>query len=110
LAGVGGFEMGGVGGGVTGAAAATGAMAASAGRHVLSARAMVNPRVSMWLADTANVATKGQAQQQLRKLGTIISREPALAHELQPVYNFLNERLAMPLAAQPNAEGQQNDN
>jgi hypothetical protein len=82
-------------------------MGGSAARRVLSARAMVNPKVSMWLADTADVATTKQAANQVRKLGVIISREPALANELKPVYAWLQNRLELPLAAQPQSEGQQ---
>lgn len=100
---------GAVGGAVAGATVAGAAMGASALKRTLSARAMVNPRVSMWLADAANVGSKAQAQQSLKRLGTIIAREPAIANELQPVYSFLEQRLTQPLAAQPGAEGQQND-
>jgi hypothetical protein len=100
---------GSVSGGIAGMAVAGGAMGTSAARRVLSARAMVNPRVSMWLADAADVQTRQQAQDMTRRLGVIIAREPALAHELQGVYQMLEQRLAMPLAAEPKGEGDQND-
>jgi hypothetical protein len=98
--------------GIAGGAAAGGAMMASAARRVLSARAMVNPRVSRWLAEAADVATERQAKEATRKLGVIIAREPALANELQPVYQALQQRLsgtAMPLAANPQTNGEDND-
>lgn len=102
IAGIGGAAMtGSVSGGIAGMAVAGGAMGASAARRVLSARAMVNPRVSMWLADAANVGTQQQAQEMTRRLSVIIAREPVLAQELQPIYQMLEQRLATPLAANP---------
>lgn len=109
LTGLGGYEAAGIGGALTGAGVASAAMGANAGLKVLSARAMVNPRVSAWLARAANVSTRAQAENAVRQLGTIIGREPALATELQPIYASLQQRLASPLAAQPQAEGQQNE-
>jgi hypothetical protein len=99
---------GSIAGSLTGAAVAGTTMAASAGVKRLSARAMVNPRVTMWLAEAAKVGSKSQAQQSLRRLGTVISREPALAGELQPIQDFLAKRLELPLAAHPEGEGDGN--
>jgi hypothetical protein len=105
LAGMGGTAAtGSFAGGAAGVAVAAGAMGASAARKVLSARAMVNPRVSRWLADTANVQTRQQAAAAVRRLGSIIAREPALAHELQPIYDSLTSRVTQPLAAQPSGQ------
>lgn len=87
----------------------TAAMGASAVRRVLSARAMVNPRVSRWLAESADVSTPAQAKEATRKLGVIIAREPALANELQPIYEMLQQRLTMPLAAEPQPEGEDDE-
>lgn len=110
IAGMGGqAATGSLSGGLAGMAVAGGAMGASAARRVLSARAMVNPRVSMWLADAADVTTRAQAQEMTRRLGVIIAREPALAHELQGIYQTLQQRLAAPLAAEPEAEGNEDD-
>ncbi len=98
-----------------GIGAAAGLAAAGAGdvRNILSARAMVNPRVSRWLADVANVNNRSQAHAALRKLSVVISREPALASELTPLYarisRALSQPMEMPLAAQPQTEGDQND-
>lgn len=105
LAGMGGTAAtGSFAGGAAGVAVAAGAMGASAARKVLSARAMVNPRVSRWLADTVNVQTRQQAAAAVRRLGSIIAREPALAHELQPIYDSLTSRVTQPLAAQPSGQ------
>jgi hypothetical protein len=109
LAGLGGGAVGGVGGGLAGITVAAGAMGASAARRVLSARAMVNPRVSRWLAESANAETPAQVQAATRRLGVIIAREPALAHELQPVYAFLENKLAVPLPAAEKRGGGDND-
>lgn len=110
LAGIGGTAAtGSIGGGIAGMAVAGGAMGASAARRVLSARAMVNPRVSRWMAEAADTSTPQQAKEATRKLALIISREPALAHELRPVYDFLENRLALPLAANPDQSGDGNN-
>lgn len=104
ITGLGGYGIGGGAGAITGLAVGTGAMATNAAGKVLSARAMVNPRVSRWLAETASVTTQKQAQEQVRKLGVIITREPALALELQPIHEMLAQRVTQPLAAQPSEQ------
>jgi hypothetical protein len=114
LAGIGGTAAtGSVAGGAAGLAVAGTAMGASAARRLLSARAMVNPRVSRWLAEAADISTERQAKEATRKLGVIIAREPAIAHELKPVYEALQQRLftpnPMPLAAEPQTEGNDDD-
>jgi hypothetical protein len=102
LAGLGsGVATGSISGGIAGVGVAGTAMGVSAVRRVLSARAMVNPRVSRWLAEAADASTPAQAKEATRKLGVTIAREPAIAHELQPVYQFLQNRLELPLAASP---------
>ena len=95
--------VGGVRAGVAGAAVAGAAMMGSATRRVLSARAMVNPRVSRWLAQSADVDTPAKAQEAVRRLGTIISREPALAGELTPLQRSLEQALR-PVAASDEAQ------
>jgi hypothetical protein len=106
-----GLMGGGVGAGSTTAMVAAGAagtaMAAQAGRRALSARALMSPRVSNWLAQTANVNTPAQAQNALRRLGTVIAREPELSVELTPVHRWLTEALTSPAAASEPAEGGQ---
>jgi hypothetical protein len=101
-----GFMAGGETGAVAGAGIAAGAGAISAGKTVLSAKAMVNPKVSRWLADAAQVTNRTQAHTAMRKLSVIISRDPALSSELQPVYDRISAAFSapmeMPLAAQPN--------
>jgi hypothetical protein len=105
LLGVGGYGAAGVAGGIGAVAAGAGIAAAAAGRRVLSARALMNPRVTRWLAQAANVQTPAQAQQTVRRLGTVISREPALAGELQPIHDFLTRRVTAGMAsADPQVE------
>jgi hypothetical protein len=108
--------MGGVGGAAAGsgtamAAAAVGgtALAGSAVRQALSARALMNPRVSRWLAEAANVNTPTQAQQAVRRLGVIAAREPQLAVELNPVQQYLQKQLTASAAASPDVEGGDNE-
>lgn len=101
----GGFAVGGAEGGAIGLATGAATMAGAKGLKVLSARAMVNPRVSRWLAESADVATQAQAKEQVRKLGVIIAREPVIANELKPIYDALQHRLDLPLAADPNQSG-----
>jgi hypothetical protein len=95
--------------GIAGAGVAAGAMGVNATRRVLSARAMVNPRVSRWLAESATASTPAQAKEATRKLGVIIAREPAIAHELKPIYDMLENSLALPLAADPKQGGDANE-
>lgn len=96
LTGAGGLHSGGQGA-VVGAGAGialNGAMQATgAVRRTLSAKALMNPRVTNWLLRAANVNTRAQAQQQVQRLGVIISREPALSGELQPLQRWLQESL-----------------
>lgn len=96
-----GFMAGGAEGAAVGALGAAGAASVAAGRTLLSARAMVNPRVSMWLAQAASVSTPSQAKQAVKGLSLVISREPALARELAPVRDFLDQRVTQLLAASP---------
>jgi hypothetical protein len=100
---------GSVGVGVAGLGVAGAAMGASAARRVLSARAMVNPRVSRWLAESVSATTPAQAKEATRKLGVIIAREPALAHELQPIYALLENKLEVPLTAAEKRGGGDDD-
>ncbi len=96
--------------GAAGIGVAGATMGASAFRRVLSARAMVNPRVTRWLAQAADVNSPRAAAESVRKLGLVISREPALANELTPIYDFLQGRVSQPLAAQPQTEGGNGEN
>jgi hypothetical protein len=55
----------------------------------------------MWLAQAASVSTPSQAKQAVKGLSLVISREPALARELAPVRDFLDQRVTQLLAANP---------
>jgi hypothetical protein len=101
----GGYALGGAEGGLAGLAAGATAAGIGVGRKVLSARAMVNPRVSRWLAESAQASTPAQAKEATRKLSVIIAREPAISHELKPIYDMLENRLQLPLAANPDQSG-----
>ena len=95
-----------------GLVAGGGAMAAGAIRKGLSAKALMNPRVSRWMADAADVSSPQQAKELTNRLGGIIAREPAVAHELQPFYDLLEQaigRTPTPLAANPQAEGENDE-
>jgi hypothetical protein len=115
LTGIGGsvgmLEGGGLAGSGMGAAAGlltgTAVKGAQLARRVLSARAMVNPRLSKWLADAATVSTPSQAKQAVKGLSLVISREPALAHELTPIRDFLDQRVTQLLAAEPDDQKNQ---
>jgi hypothetical protein len=96
-----GAETHSVGAGLSAGAAASGVAGIGAARNVLSARAMTNPRLTQWLADAADVSTPSQAKQAVKGLSLVISREPALAHELSPIRDFLDQRVTQLLAANP---------
>ena len=106
MTGLGAYEAGADGGAIPGTAAEAVAMGVKAGSKILSARAMVNPRVSQWLAEAATVSTPSQAKQAVKGLSLVISREPALARELTPIRDFLDQRVTQLLAAQPNNNDQ----
>ena len=92
-----------IGGGATAGLAAGGALAAMLARRgvrTLSARALMSPRISNWLADVANATTPRQIEVLSRRLGVIAAREPALAAELTPLQQALSGQVTpMPLAA-----------
>jgi hypothetical protein len=97
----------------TGATVAAVPIAASiirTGQRALSARALMSPRVSRWLAELPNIASQGQAQSHVQRLGTIMAREPALSGELQPLQRWLSESFGRggPALAEPQ-EGQRNE-
>jgi hypothetical protein len=111
LAGVGGASVSG-GSALAGFGAVAGAATiggAYGGIRSLSARAMMSPRVTKWLYDTSNVSTPGQAREAARRLGVIISREPALASELEPVRRALNDNLTTSRAAASEGPGPEED-
>lgn len=91
--------------GMAAAATAGAAMLGRAGLRALSARSLMSPRVSRWLAETADVNTPAQAQTAYRRLGTIIAREPALASELQPLHRWLIEAVNPTPALAEEGEG-----
>lgn len=101
-----GAETHSIGAGVTAATVSGGVAGVGAARNVLSARAMVNPRVTKWLVNAADVSTPSQAKQAVKGLSLVISREPALAHELTPIRDFLDQRVTQLLAANPNDQKQ----
>lgn len=109
LLGTGGFAAtGSAGGAVAGLAVAGTAMLARAGMRALSARSLMSPRVANWLAQTADVNTPAQAQQAVRRLGTVIAREPALANELQPIQAWLQQAVTAPARSEtPGGDNEQ---
>lgn len=105
MGGAAGLVEGGLHGGATGMA--TGAVVGGAvqganmARNMLSARAMVSPKLTQWLSQAADVSTPSQAKQAVKGLSLVISREPALAQELAPIRDFLDQRVTQLLAANP---------
>jgi hypothetical protein len=88
LGGGAGYLSAGPGGGLTGAA--VGMLAAKGAANVventsnkLSARALMNPKVSQWLLSAPVTRSPAAIQAHFAKLNAIIAREPALAGELQ---------------------------
>ncbi len=103
IAGVGGqAASGSIAGGVAGVGVAATAMGASAARRVLSARAMVNPKVSLWLAQAADISTPAAAQTHIRRLGAIAAREPAIAGEITQLQQSLSRAMSAPAVASDN--------
>lgn len=113
MLGGGGFVAGGPIGGAGGVAAGLTAKAAGEAiggiRRAVSARALMNPRVTRWMADAADVSSEREAKELTQRLGGIIAREPMVANDLQPFYEFLTQRLSQPLAAEPQAEGEDDE-
>lgn len=103
MGGGGGAAVSGAGTGALVAGGTIAGMLAKVGANNLSARALMSPRVSTWLADVANATTGAQIQALGRRLGVIAAREPALANELVPLQQALSGQARVPLAA---AEGE----
>lgn len=100
---MGGGGAAGVAGAGTGAAVAGGtiaAMLAKTGVNNLSARALMSPRVSAWLADVASATTPAQIQRLSNRLGVIAAREPALAGELTRLQQALGGEARVPVLAE----------
>lgn len=100
LGGGGGAMVGGAGTAGLAAGGAVAAMGAAAGLRNLSARALMSPRISAWLADVANATTPAQVQRLANRLGVIAAREPALAGELAPIQQQLSGQAAVPALAE----------
>lgn len=79
---IGGTLAGGLPGGVAGAAIGAGLTAGKVGATRLSAKALMNPDVSKWLAKATQATTRSEMRASTRALSNIIAREPALANEL----------------------------
>jgi hypothetical protein len=100
---LGGGGAAGMAGAGTGAAVAGGtiaAMLAKTGINNLSARALMSPRVSSWLADVSQATTPAQIQALSRRLGVIASREPALSGELGRLQQALSGEARAPALAE----------
>lgn len=100
VGGGGGAMMGGAGTAGLAAGGALVAMLARTGVRNLSARALMSPRISNWLASMVQATTPGQITALSRRLGVIAAREPALAGELAPIQQALGgQAKPVPLAA-----------
>jgi hypothetical protein len=100
LGGGGGAMAGGSGTAALAALGAAGAVGAKAGINNLSARALMSPRVSNWLADVAQATTPRQIEALSRRLGVIAGREPALASELTQLQQALTGQVRAPALAE----------
>lgn len=113
LGGMAGMAEGGLHGGgagaLTGLAVGGAVKGAQTVGNILSARAMVSPKLTQWLAQAADVSTPSQAKQAVKGLSLVISREPALAHELTPIRDFLDQRVTQLLAADPKTNDGNNE-
>jgi hypothetical protein len=87
-----------------GVVAGVGMMGVSAIRKGLSAKALMNPRLTRWMAQSVEASTPKDVAEAADRLRLVIDREPALVVEMEPVYELLTRSLEMPLAADPNAQ------
>lgn len=121
--------LGGTIGGVAGGAvagpvgAATGAAAGAAigagtktALQRMSARSLMNPDVSRWLATAPRQTTPEAIQSHVGRLTAIAARNPVIAHEVLDLQKSLSQSLGFPLplsgkvAAQSGDEGPDNTN
>lgn len=85
--------IGGVPGGATGAAVGATLAATEAGFRNLSARALMSPNMSKWLADGAGLRTEGAVRRHIRLLETVARRDPVIAQEALELQDYLNDAL-----------------
>lgn len=103
----------GVGGAVAGFALGAGASAVSSGIRRLSARSLMSPDLSRWLAGAARVSTPSAIRRHIDRLTLVARSNPAIAQEVtglrQALLNAVNDNIpqAGRMAASPN-EGPDN--
>lgn len=93
---------GGVPGGIAGAAVGTGLSAVGAGVRNLSARALMSPDMSRWLAAAPRSATSQAIADHISRLTTVAARDPAISSEvlgLQKALRGMNDNMPINRAA-----------
>lgn len=87
--------VGGPVGGLAGAAVGAGMTGAGIGMRNLSARALMNPDLTRWLATGTRLRTPAQISAHIRRLSTVAGRAPGLQSEIQALQqgliNFAND-------------------
>lgn len=89
--GAGGFAAGGGQGAMTGAGLGGSILAARGLGRLLSARAMMSPDLSRWMATAAQARTPGAVANQIGKLSIVAKRDPALSQDIQSLHQILSE-------------------
>jgi len=71
--------------GMTGVGAAATGIAVKSGRDILTARALMSPKITRWIRQTPRTADPRAIDTHFRRLGAIAAQEPALAGEIQAI-------------------------
>lgn len=75
--------------GITALAVAGAGMAAKSGRDLISARALMSTNLTNWARQAPRTANPAPIRRHIARLGSIASREPAIAAEVQQLQQFL---------------------
>jgi len=77
--------------GTTGVAAAAAGVAAKTGRDILTARALMSPKITKWIVNAPKTSSPQAINQHFQRLGTIAAQEPALSGEIQVIQQRIME-------------------
>lgn len=92
-----GVLAGGLPGGIAGAALGAGMAGAAAGARNLSARALMSPDMSRWLANAATQKTPAAIEKHVRQLSVVAARDPTIRNEVLELQSRLASSFTEPM-------------
>jgi hypothetical protein len=88
-AGLGGYAGGDMKSAVAGAAAGGTLASVGAARNILTAKALMSPKITRWIATAPSTTSPAAINQHFQRLGAIAAQEPALAGDIQAIQKAL---------------------